>query len=193
MEATVIKNEMFIFVRFLSLTYLFDLEMVGKPGSVGIIDSLWNKLKLEERLWEKPAPWKVLAPGSAAAHQRTWRRRAVSSVRSLTSSRAVPRSLPYELATRFRNSASPVWRFFSPSPSQACRSASSCGVDGCKLTHHHLLHGVGSMVQALSAVVREGVQRVALGTIHPQARDRWGKLIPVNVMRNAGSSWTFIR
>lgn len=40
MEATVIKNEMFIFVRFLSLTYLFDLEMVGKPGSVGIIDSL---------------------------------------------------------------------------------------------------------------------------------------------------------
>ena len=91
-----------------------------------------------------------------------------------------------------------------------CRSRRSCGINGCKLSHHRLLHSDASpnqpaparstpaapetvLARPHSAVALSATRTVAFGVVQLDALSSDGSKVPVNVMLDGGSDSTIFR
>ena len=76
--------------------------------------------------------------------------------------------------------------------SSQCNRKDSCGVEGCALRHHVLLHEP-LQATASTASARTRKHQVALGVVYAEAMDRHGNSIPINILFDECSTDTYVR
>lgn len=91
-----------------------------------------------------------------------------------------------------------------------CRSKRSCGINGCRLSHHRLLHSDAAPIQSTvarptptapdvvmarphSAVSRPATRTIAFGVLQLDAISSDGRRVAANVMLDGGSDSTIFR
>jgi hypothetical protein len=73
-----------------------------------------------------------------------------------------------------------------------CTLKKACGVNGCKLTHHRLLHKESSVEERIVRphAARSGQQQIAFKMLRLDACTADGELVPVNILIDEGSDST---
>jgi hypothetical protein len=76
-----------------------------------------------------------------------------------------------------------------------CNFKKACGVEGCKLTHHHLLHRERAQPdrRVRPHTLHTGRRRIAFRMLRLDAFNLEGEYVPVNVLMDGGSDATFFR
>ena len=76
-----------------------------------------------------------------------------------------------------------------------CSFKRACRVEGCKLTHHHLLHRERAQPdrRVRPHTPRTGRRRIAFKMLRLDAFNAEGEYVPVNVLMDGGSDATFFR
>ena len=76
-----------------------------------------------------------------------------------------------------------------------CTLKKECGIDGCKLSHHKLLHKENGPVErnARPHTLRSDRRQIAFKMLRLDALDADGEMVPVNILMDDGSDSTLIR